>query len=229
MAPGLLVTSHVPLPEQVYHKVRRAILNGFFAPGQMLRQEEVAARLGVSRSPLREALPRLEAEGMVVLHPRRGYAVTSLDPAEIGELFDLRILLEAELARHAVERRQAHDVARVRAILAEMSDPKLLITGESRQGWFALNNRFHDALLEPGGHRHHLRALENASALIEPYIRMETNLTGDLRQAQQEHSGIADAFAVGDPVRFKCLIREHAENTRTRLLIALPGACSVPR
>ncbi len=208
----------------MYHQVRRAILSGLFAPGQMLRQEEVAARLGVSRSPLREALPRLEAEGMVVLHPRRGYAVISLDPAEISELFDLRILLEAELSRHAVERRDARDVERVRAIAAEMNDPGLLASDETRSGWFALNNRFHEALLKPGGHRHHLRALENARALIEPYIRMETNLTGDLEQAQQEHREIADAFASADAPRFARLIREHAEHTRNRLLAALPGA-----
>lgn len=221
MMPELLVTPNAPLPDQVYHQLRRAILNGYFVPGQMLRQEEVAARLGVSRSPLREALPRLEAEGMVVLHPRRGYAVISLDPTEIAQLFDLRILLEAELARHAIERRQARDVECVRTIVAEMNDPALLISGESRLAWFALNNRFHDSLLKPGGHRHHLRALENASALIEPYIRMETNLTGDFSQAQQEHREIVDAFAVADAARFKRLIRKHAENTRGRLLTAL--------
>jgi DNA-binding GntR family transcriptional regulator len=223
MLSELLVTPNVPLPDQVYHQVRRAILNGFFVPGQMLRQEEVAALLGVSRSPLREALPRLEAEGMVVLHPRRGYAVVSLDPTEIAELFALRILLEAELARHAIERRQAHDVECVRTIVAEMNDPALLTSDESRLAWFALNNRFHDALLKPGGHRHHLRALENASSLIEPYIRMETNLTGDFRQAQQEHREIADAFAIADATHFQRLIRKHAENTRSRLLMALPS------
>jgi DNA-binding GntR family transcriptional regulator len=221
--PELLVTPHVPLPEQVYHRVRSAILDGFFAPGQMLRQEEVAALLGVSRSPLREALPRLEAEGMVVLHPRRGYAVISLDPAEIAELFDLRMLLEAELARHAVERRQAEDVEQVHNIVGEMNDPRLLASSESRLGWFALNHRFHDALLEPSGHRHYLRALENANALLEPYIRMETNLTGDLRQAQQEHRAISVAYAKADAEGFSRLIREHAENTRNRLLTALPG------
>lgn len=222
MMSELLVTPNVPLPDQVYHQVRRAILNGFFVPGQMLRQEEVAALLGVSRSPLREALPRLEAEGMVVLHPRRGYAVISLDPTEIAELFDLRILLEAELARHAIERRQEYDVECVRTIIAEMNDPALLTSDESRLAWFALNNRLHDALLKPGGHRHHLRALENASALIEPYIRMETNFTGDFSQAQQEHREIAEAFAIADAECFKRLTRKHAENTRSRLLMALP-------
>jgi DNA-binding GntR family transcriptional regulator len=229
MIPEPLVTPYVPLPDQVYQTVRRAILNGVFTPGQMLRQNEVAAWLGVSRSPLREALPRLEAEGMVVLHPRRGYAVISLDPAEIAELFDLRILLEAELARHAVERRQPQDIERVQTIVAEMNDPTLLTSSESRMGWFSLNGRFHDALLAPGGHRHYFRALENASALIEPYIRMETNLTGDLSQAQQEHREIAEAFAAADAARFKRLIREHADNTRSRLLMALPRVRRSPQ
>ena len=81
------LTESIPsqtLPTMVYNKVREAILNGVFGPGQMLRQDEVASKLGVSRSPLREALPRLEADGIVVLHPRRGYAVASLDPAQAG-------------------------------------------------------------------------------------------------------------------------------------------------
>src|SRR5690606_16577280 len=108
------------LPEIVYRELRKAILNGTFLPGQMLRQDDVAARLGVSRSPLREALPRLEADGIVVLHPRRGYAVAELDPDEIAEVFDLRILLEVELARRAIERRTEVDIARIYAIVTQM-------------------------------------------------------------------------------------------------------------
>src|SRR5580692_8644899 len=103
------------LPEIVYRSVRDAILNGVFTPGQMLRQDEMATRLGVSRSPLREALPRLEAEGIVVLHPRRGYAVASLDLHEIAEAFDLRALLETELSRRSIARRTDADIARAYA------------------------------------------------------------------------------------------------------------------
>src|SRR5690606_16242608 len=95
------IASTETLPSIVYKKLRDAILNGIFSPGQMLRQDDVASKLGVSRSPLREALPRLEAEGIVVLHPRRGYAVASLDPEQITEVFDLRCLLETELARRS--------------------------------------------------------------------------------------------------------------------------------
>src|SRR5882757_6249026 len=89
----------LPLPETIQRQIKAAIVTGVLVPGQMLRQEELAQRLGASRAPLREALSRLEAEGLVVLLPRRGYAVISLDRDEIAELFDLRIVLEERLAR----------------------------------------------------------------------------------------------------------------------------------
>ena len=214
------------LPGMVYQKLRDAILNGIFRPGQMLRQDEVAARLGVSRSPLREALPRLEADGIVVLHPRRGYAVASLDPKQITEVFDLRCLLETELARRSIVRRTEADIAVVYGIasemaaLAEHADPES--DPESLARWFDLNMRFHTVLLTPADCPHHLRALDHSRNLIESYIRTETSLTGDLIEAQQEHIQLAQAFVMGDAAKFVTLTREHSEHTRGRLLARLP-------
>ncbi|QII85363.1 GntR family transcriptional regulator [Bordetella hinzii] len=215
-------TPNPTLPGMVYQKVRDAILNGVFRPGQMLRQDEVANRLGVSRSPLREALPRLEVDGIVVLHPRRGYAVASLDPEQITEVFDLRCLLETELARRAIGRRSEADIAAVYAIASEMGALAEQRDDDSLARWFDLNTRFHKAMLNPAGCPHHLRALEHSRTLIESYIRTETRLTGDLRQAQQEHIQLAQAFVMGDSETFVRLTREHSEHTRTRLLTRLP-------
>lgn len=217
-------TAGVPsLPDIVYREVRSAILNGVFAPGQMLRQEEVASRLGVSRSPLREALPRLEAEGIVVLHPRRGYAVASLDPQEVAEAFDLRSLLETELARRSIARRTDADVARVYAVASQMAT----LTGTTHESdqsrWFELNIQFHNAMLSPAGCKHHMRALDHSRGLIEAYIRTEVRLTGDLAQAQQEHAQLAQAFVIGDAERFVQLTRDHSLSTRDRLLNGLLG------
>lgn len=208
----------------VYQKVRDAILNGVFRPGQMLRQDEVANRLGVSRSPLREALPRLEADGIVVLHPRRGYAVATLDPQQINEVFDLRRLLETELARRAIVKRTEADIAAVYAIASEMGGLAEHTDDESWAQWFDLNTRFHKAMLSPADSPHHLRALEHSRTLIESYIRTETRLTGDLREAQQEHIQLAQAFVLGDADRFVQLTRDHSEHTRARLLAGLPQA-----
>lgn len=216
--PNLNMATSLSLPEIVYRELRKAILNGVFVPGQMLRQEEVAARLGVSRSPLREALPRLEAEGMVVLQPRRGYAVATLDPEEISEAFDLRRLLETELARRSIRRRTEADIARVYAIISEMATLAAQSDEADRSHWFELNLAFHDALLAPAQCPHHMRALENLRSVIESYIRTEVRLTGDLHQAQQEHLQMAQAFVNGDEASFVERTREHSQHTRDRLI-----------
>ncbi|WP_439590604.1 GntR family transcriptional regulator [Hydrogenophaga sp.] len=218
---NLNMAAALSLPEIVYRELRKAILNGVFVPGQMLRQEEVAARLGVSRSPLREALPRLEAEGMVVLQPRRGYAVATLDPEEISEAFDLRRLLETELAQRSIRRRSESDIARVYAIISEMGILAAQSDEADRAHWFELNLSFHDALLAPAKCPHHMRALENLRGVIESYIRTEVRLTGDLHQAQQEHLQMAQAFVNGDEANFVELTRAHSQHTRDRLIEGL--------
>ncbi len=209
------------LPSIVYQKLRDAILNGVFQPGQMLRQDEVAARLGVSRSPLREALPRLAADGIVVLHPYRGYAVASLDPQEITEVFDLRRLLETELARRSIARRTAADIAAIYGIAHEMGELASDLHPENLAKWFDLHMQFHAALLSAADCPHHLHALDHSRNLIEAYVRTETRLTGDLVQAQQEHAQLAEAFVLGDADTFVQLTREHSEHTRERLLARL--------
>jgi len=210
-----------PLTELVYRQVRDAIMNGVFAPGQMLRQEEVAAALGVSRNPLREVLPRLESEGQVVLYPRRGYAVISLDPADIEEVFDLRVLLDTQLAKAAIARRTEKDVKAARDILRAMAGLIDAHGVDDRATWFRLNAEFHDALHAPAGRKYYMRALEMARGLLESYIRMEVNLTGDMQQAHREHEALVDAFAAGDARRFVALTKAHGEHTKQRLLQGL--------
>lgn len=221
MQPRSAEEGALSLPEVVYREVRNAILNGVFAPGQMLRQEEMASKLGVSRSPLREALPRLEAEGMVVLQPRRGYAVVAHDLAAIREAFDLRWLLETELAQRSIARRTEADIALAYSIVSEMAGLANATSDKEVARWFELNLSFHNALLAPAHRPHHMRALENLRGSIEPYIRTEVRLTGDLAQAQQEHLQLAQSFVNGDSTSFVSLVREHSQHTRDRLIEGL--------
>ena len=209
------------LPERVYGVLRDAILNGTFAPGQMLRQEEVAAQLGVSRSPLREALPRLEADGLVVLQPRRGYAVATINPKDVVEAFDLRILLETELGRRSISSRSSKDVERVNDILEQMASLADHAETADRARWFELNAEFHGALLEPADCPHHQRALQTTRGVIEAYVRAEVGFTGDLEHAQREHRQLARMFQGGDVQPFLDLIRTHSMHTRDRLLVGL--------
>lgn len=216
--PLLMPQPHPSLPDRVYAQLRQAILSGVFRPGDVLRQEEIARSLGVSRAPLREALPRLEAEGVVVLNPRRGYSVVSLDPAEIEEIFELRALVEARAARVATERRSAQDVERVRALYERMNSPDA--TADMNQ-WFELNMRLHEALMAPSGLKHFVRTASSLRAVVEPYIRVEVRLTGDVVEAQAEHLGLIEAFAAGDAQRVGQLTAEHTQHTAARLVRAL--------
>lgn len=151
-----------PLPEVVYKWLHAAILDGEFAPGQMLRQDSLARRLGVSRVPLREALQRLEGEGQVVLHPRRGYAVVSLDLEEIEEIFRLRVLLDERAAYHSTLARTPEHIAELRRLLERMEsvDPD---DEEQVAMWSRLNSDFHDILLSAGKHRHLARVAKESA------------------------------------------------------------------
>ncbi len=212
----------LPLPETVYRQLKRAIVNGVFRPGEILRQEDLAQRLGVSRAPLREALPRLEAEGIVLLSPRRGYSVVSLDPQEIREIFELRALIEEKTVHVATRLRSEADVARLTELVSAMD-----AVPDSEGGlvsWFEMHARFHDALVEPSGRRHFVRAVTGLRAVVEPYIRVEVGLTGDVAQAQQEHRIIAAAFAAGDADRVARLTHQHIEHTAQRLLSGLQAS-----
>jgi len=210
-----------PLPELVYQELKKAVLNGQYAPGEMLRQEEVATALGVSRAPLREALPRLESEGIVVLHPRRGYAVVEMTPAEIESVFSLRILLETDMVRRSAAKRKMRDVELALQAADQMSKIDVNSGPEAQNEWFETNLRFHDLLLSPAHCTHHMRALRLTRGALEAYIRTEARLTGDLDQAQAEHNALALAFAAGDAERLVQLTRRHSEHTRDRLLLGM--------
>jgi len=211
----------LPLPETIQRQIKAAIVAGELAPGQMLRQEELAQRLGASRAPLREALSRLEAEGLVVLLPRRGYAVIALDGDEIAELFDLRIALEERMARLAVQRRTDADVDRLREISRAMRALSPQTNPDIVAQWYDHNTQFHAALVEPAQLRHFTRLYNTVRDNLEPYVRVEMQLTGGFEQAQEEHEQIIAAFAARDADLLGGLVSEHARHTKERLLAGL--------
>ena len=208
------------LPQAIYLALREKILTGGYRLGEALRQESLAKEFDASRVPVREALNRLEAEGLVILRPRRGFVVASLDIAEVAEIFDLRMVLEEHAGSVATKTRTPSDVAEVRKILdllesIEIDDPANIAK------WAAYNRMFHSRLFE-SSRRKHLCAITNTLRdKVERYVRVEVSMTGHLDRAQAEHRKIFKAFADGDAVRVSRLSREHCENTAARLIGAL--------
>jgi DNA-binding GntR family transcriptional regulator len=206
--------------ETLYGRLREGILSGAFPPGLVLRQEELSRRFGASRVPLREAMTRLEVEGLVVLRPRRGYAVLSLEPSEIREIFELRAVVEEHLAGIAAETRTSKDLA---AILQSLSRMERIAaqTPNQTDKWLDANSEFHTRLLSAAHRRHAGRFAGMLRDQVEPYIRIEIGLTKEVMQAEGEHREMYDALQASDGMLLRRLCRQHCENTASRLIKAL--------
>lgn len=209
------------LPEVVYAHLRDRILDGSYAAGQPLRQEEIARALDVSRVPVREALTRLESEGLVVLRPRRGYMVVAITPADIRDISDISERLEELAAAEATRRRTPEDVAALEAILAEMDR----LAGSARGGdqaaltaWAARHREFHARLFAVSGRKSLCRMIALARDQLEPFIRIEISLSDYLAHATAEHQRIVDLFRLGaaDEVGRQCA--DHIKKSCERLL-----------
>lgn len=205
------------LPDVIYQWLRERILIGQLVPGSVIRQEILARRFGTSRVPIREALSRLQAEGLITLRPRRGFTVTSLDHEEIVEIFELRMVVEEHAMRIATEVRTETDVREVEALVELMESlnpaaPHYLLE------WSSTNRFFHTRLIQTARRKRLSEIALNLRDAIEPYIRIEANFTGQVRVANVEHRQIFDAFKHKDCEAAAQLSREHCESTLKRLL-----------
>lgn len=209
------------LPELVYGHLRDRILNGRYAAGQPLRQEEIARSLNVSRVPVREALTRLESEGLVQLRPRRGYMVVALSPDEILEISDIAERLESLAAHEAAKRRTPQDIEALETILVDMDRIGALArTGDEAalSAWAAKHREFHARLFATSGRRSLCRLISLARDQLEPFIRIEISMSDYLRHATAEHRRILELVRLGAAEEAGALAAEHIKKSCERLL-----------
>jgi DNA-binding GntR family transcriptional regulator len=186
--------------------LRDRILRGDLAEGAALRQDALAAELGVSRIPLREALRRLEAEGLVTITTHHGAVVSVLSLAEVEELFELRALIESELLRRAVPRLTPTALERAGAAL-DAYDEALsagLVSAWGRHNW-----AFHSALLSAAGRPLTLKQASMLHNQSDRYMRMQLALTGGEARARDEHAQILRAAGAGEARQAAALLKRH--------------------
>lgn len=198
--------------EEVSTLLRRAIRSGVLKPGEDLVQEEIAARLGVSRVPLREALRGLAAVGVVKMNPGRGFQVTSLDASEIFELYDLRLKIEPLIAANVI----AH--ARPPHIEALEELDRRMNAAQDPEQWANLNFDFHLSMYEVVGMSHTARIVEQLLDLVEPYSRVYVHELQNLDRVHHEHDSMIDAIKRGDEETLRLMIVDHLEGARDGLV-----------
>lgn len=204
------------LTEQTADRIRMAILRGDLAPGTRVRQEELAARLAVSRAPVRQALVLLQREGVIEIDPSRGAAVARLDADLIRDLYDFREGVERHVAE-TLARRDDVAWATIRDIVAAgrsaiSSDDVSISTA------IDLDLRFHTALYEAVGNRILCDVMRGQWINMRRVIAATLTLEGYARQIWDEHAAILDAIMSHDAARAGALSAAHTRTASARLI-----------
>lgn len=198
-----------PLRDSVYRGLREAIFSGHYRQGQRLTELEVAADLGVSRTPVREAFRKLELEGLVQNESGKGITVTYLTTEDMLEVYSLMVALEGMVARLAAERVDAESCRLLHELLSALEEAQ-------NNGDAELSAERHTALNQQIFVMSGNRRLQELLALYNNYVTMvqASSWEGRLWQVQEEHRALVGAICRGDGLAAEQIMRTHVEHSR---------------
>jgi DNA-binding GntR family transcriptional regulator len=193
------------LSERVFEIVRERIVTGQLPTDTPLRQDALAAELGVSKIPLREALGRLQQEGLLTSQANRGYMVRALSTDQAEEIYALRLAIEPAAAAYAASRADAP----ARDAVVQAFERLDRAAGSNLAEVAICNREFHVALVRPGGRLLTTQLIERLSILAERYVVAHLAPAGRETRAHQEHRGLLDAFLARDGAALERLLAAH--------------------
>ena len=196
------------ISDQIYFALREDILAGVLEGGTPLRQDEIAGRHNVSKIPVREALKRLETEGLVEFRPRRGAIVRQINDTDLLEMLDIRIALECRALELAIVNMDERDLELIREVHEEYK-----ITDEQER-WSELNLRFHHCLLEPCGNQQLLTLLYDIEQRMGALMRARVTQASGRERPLREHAAILEACENRDVEAAVQALRAHIEVTQ---------------
>jgi DNA-binding GntR family transcriptional regulator len=202
--------------ERAYEAIRADILSGALKPGERLREEDLVSRVGVSRTPVREALRRLESDGYAVVQANRGASVSAYSKRDVDEIYGLRALLEGHASRRAAARITPNQVAQLEALNVQMRALKNLggRTLERQLERSRLNQAFHEIILEASDNIR-LATIVRQLAQVALSARTFSNYDeDDETRALDNHDELIRALKSGHPDWAEATMRSHVHNAR---------------
>ena len=200
--------------DSVHAALRAAILDGGLTPGQPLSVPDLSRQLEVSRSPVREALLALVADGLAVEHPRRGVSVVEVETSDLLEIHEVREGVEAQAARLCAERATDAVLRRLADVLVQQ---RAVVERNDASGWFRTNAKFHGAIAEGTGNRRLSEVLLTLEAQMQLGLRQVSSDQEQRRRGLTEHHAILDAIARRDPDGAERAMRDHIRHTKETL------------
>ncbi|WP_043839128.1 GntR family transcriptional regulator [Muricoccus aerilatus] len=213
-----MLDSITPRYEVAYEQIRGMILDGRLRPGETISEVQLAERLQVSRTPVREAVKRLVGQGLLEVVTTRGFRVFRPTAEDVAEVYFLRAAIEGAIARIAAGRRTAADIDAMRDLhvrsreAAGQGDVPALVE---------LNGRFHRILADACGSGRALAALEGLEPLVAAYRRLSLLSPAHQAGSVAEHARLIDLLEAGDGAAAEALMREHIAHAGRRVVEAV--------
>lgn len=201
--------NYKPLREIVFEHLREAIITGMLRPGERLMELQLAEEMGVSRTPVREAIRKLELEGLVIMVARRGAYVSDLSMRDIAETFEIRGALESLAAGLAAERIAPEELEQLERTLVSIGE---CIETSDIQQIVTLDEEFHAILFAASRNLRLSQIVSNLREQITRFRRTSLSTPGRFKAVFQEHKGIVEAISERNSNLAQALAKEHIEN-----------------
>lgn len=202
--------SYKPLREIVFESMREAIISGVLEPGERLMEIQLAEEMGVSRTPVREAIRKLELEGFVVMIPRKGAYVAGVSHKDVADVFEIRAALEGLAAGLAAERVTEEEIEQMERILLSPSDEEMDL-----EDIVESDTDFHALVYKASRNERLIQILANLREQIQRFRATSLAVPGRIKDAIDEHRAIVEALARHDVEEAQSLAMSHivtAEN-----------------
>ncbi len=207
-----------PLREIVFETMREAIINGQLRPGERLMEVQLAEEMGVSRTPVREAMRKLELEGFVVMVPRKGAYVAGISTKDITDVFEIRAALESLAAGLAVDRiteEELEELERLLVLVAECA------AKDDLEKLIEVDTEFHDCLYRASRNDRLVQIVSNLREQIQRFRTTSLASPGRMKETLEEHKKIVEAISERNVSLARELALEHIENAEDSILEAL--------
>ncbi len=209
------MTQRKPLREMVYDALRKGILQGEIPSGERLVEETLARKMGASRTPVREALQKLEQESLVRKLPKGGFTVNSITRRDIEEIFGIRSVLESYAAFLATQRADEKILEELEKLIMES---KKYLEGKGSEGFIECNTRFHDLIYRSGKSNRLYRMILNLRDHFYRFRSLILKIEGMPRTSYEDHKKMLAMMRKGDAGAVEQLVRDHILRGRDMLL-----------
>lgn len=205
--------------QRAIHELRQLIFSGDLSAGSDHLESELADRLGMSRTPVREAALTLESQGLLEMRPRKGVRIRHVSPEDMQEIYDVLTELESLAAENAATK--GYSDAELRELADAISDMDKAISDNDLEAWAKADDRFHSELVRLGGNKR----VASIAAMMSDQVRRAKTITLFMRplptQSNEDHRGVLHAIQNGDATQARSIHRAHRQHAKDMIVSLL--------